>query len=158
MVSKGKTKTLVLGLGNPILSDDSVGLRIARVLEGTLKQQEVTVMEVSLAGLNLLELLVGFDKAILVDAIQTIGGKAGQIYRLEPEAFDTIRRAATSHDINFTAALELGKKLGLALPQQIVIFAVEVKNVSSFSEDCTPEVECAIPVVADMVTRELDSA
>ena len=108
-----------------------------------------------MAGLNLLDLLVNFDRAIIIDAIQTVGGKVGQIYRLEPSAFDATRHAATPHDVNFATALELGNKLDMALPQQIVIFAVEVENVSSFSEECTPEVERAIPVVADMVIDEL---
>ena len=149
-------KTLILGLGNPILCDDSVGLRVARALEGKLDQPQVTVMEASLAGLNLLELLVDFDKVVLIDAIQTGGGKAGQIYRLEPEAFNATRRGATPHDVNITTALELGKKLGLTLPHQIVIFAVEVKDVTSFTEKCTPEVENSIPALVDMVIRELN--
>jgi hydrogenase maturation protease len=150
-----RMKTLILGLGNPILTDDAVGLRVARVIESRFSHPEITVIEASLGGLNLLDLLAGFDKAIIIDAIQTKGGKAGQIYRLEPEAFDTSRRAVTSHDVDFTTALELGKKLGLALPQQIVIFAIEVENVISFSEECTPEVERAIPAVAEMVMGEL---
>ena len=70
-------KTLVLGLGNPILSDDGVGLRVARELENRLDQQEVTVVETSMAGLDLLDLLAGYDRAIIVDAIQTVGGKVG---------------------------------------------------------------------------------
>ena len=151
-------KTLILGLGNPILSDDGVGIRVARALEGRLNQQEVTVMETSMAGLNLLDLLVNFDRAIIIDAIQTVGGKVGQIYQLEPSAFDATRHAATPHDVNFATALELGNKLDMALPQQIVIFAVEVENVSSFSEECTPEVERAIPVCVEKIIKELNSS
>jgi len=148
-------KTLVLGLGNPILSDDGVGIRVARALEGRLNQQEITVMETSMAGLSLLDLLANFNRAIIIDAIQTTGGKAGQIYRLEQDAFDATRHAATPHDVNFATALELGNRLGLALPQQIIIFAIEVENVSSFREECTPEVERAIPVCVEKVIQEL---
>ena len=148
-------KTLILGLGNPICGDDGVGLRVARVLEGRLNQQEITVMETSMAGLSLLELLAGYDRAIIIDAVQTVERKAGQVYRLEPEAFNANRHAVTPHNVNFATALELGNKLGLALPQQIVIFAIGVEKISSFSEECTPEVERAIPVVADMVIDEL---
>ncbi len=148
-------KTLILGVGNPILSDDGVGIWVARALEGRVNQQEITVEETSMAGLNLLDLLVNFDRAIIIDAIQTVGGKAGQIYQLEPSAFDTTRHTTTPHDVNFATALELGNRLGLALPQQIVIFAIEVEDVTTFSEECTPEVRRAIPVVADMVIDEL---
>jgi len=149
-------KTLILGLGNPILSDDSVGLRVARELANRFNQPDVTVMETSVAGLDFLDLLVGYDKAIIIDAIQTKGGKVGQVYQFEPEAFDATRHASTPHDVNFATALELGNRLGLDLPQRITIFAIEVQNVSSFSEECTPEVMTAIPLCVKMIIQELN--
>ena len=149
-------KTLVLGLGNPILTDDGVGPQVAKDLEGRLNQQEITVMEGSLGGLNLLDLLVGYDRAIIIDAIETVGGKAGQIYRLDLEAFDATRHAASVHDINFATALELGKRLGLALPQQIDIFAIEVVDTSRFSEKCTPKVSEAIPLCVETIVQEME--
>jgi len=150
-------KTLILGLGNPILSDDGIGLCVARALEGRLNQPEITVMETSMAGLSLLDLLVNFDRAIIIDAIQTRDGKVGQIYRLEPEAFDATRHTTTFHDVNFATALELGKRLGLALPQQIVIFGIEVEDVTTFSERCTPEVERMIPACAEIVCKVIEN-
>ena len=149
-------KTLVLGLGNPLLSDDSVGLHVARALEDRFNQQEITVMETSMAGLNLLDLLAGYDRVIIIDAIQTREGKVGQVYQLEPEVLDATRHTSTPHDVNFATALELGNRLGLALPQQITIFAVEVEDVTTFSDRCTHRVEKIIPVVADMVAQELN--
>ena len=148
-------KTLIIGLGNPILTDDGVGPRVARELEGRLDQQEATVMETSLAGLDMMDLLAGYDRAIIIDAIQTVGGKAGQIYRIEPEAFDATRHTASPHDVNFATALELGNQLGMALPSQIDIFAVEVADTSHFSEECTPEVTEAIPLCVEMIVKEL---
>jgi len=149
-------KTLVLGLGNPILSDDGVGIHVAKELEGRIAQQEVTVMETSVAGLGLLDLLAGYDRAIIVDAIQTVGGKVGQIHQLEPEALDFTRHCASPHDINFATALELGKRLGLALPTHIVIFAIEVADAGTFSEACTPDVSQAIPICVKMIIKELN--
>ena len=149
-------KTLVLALGNPFLSDDSVGLNVARAVEGRFNQQEITVMETSLAGLSLLDLLIGYDRVIIIDAIQTREGKVGQVYRLKPEALDATRHVSTPHDVNFATALELGNRLGLALPQQITIFAVEVEDIATFGDRCTRRVEETIPVVADMVVQELN--
>ena len=151
----GKTKTLILGLGNSLLSDDGVGLTIAAELKSRLNKSDITVMETSVAGLSLLDLLVGYDIAIIIDAIQTLNGKPGQIYRLDPEAFDTTRRTISPHDVNFTTALEFGKKVGLPLPQEIVIFAIEVSDVSTFGEEYTPQVKRAIPTCVEMVLREL---
>ncbi len=108
-------------------------------------------METGTAGLSLLDLMVGYDRAIIIDAIQTLDGKPGQIYRLDPEAFDTTRRTVSPHDVNLTTALEFGKKLGLRLPQQIVIFAIEALDITTFSEECTPEVKQAIHICVEMV-------
>jgi hydrogenase maturation protease len=143
-------------MGNPLLCDDGVGLRVAAELKDRVEQPEITVMETGVAGLSLLDLLVGYERAIIIDAIQTVGGKAGQIYRLDPKAFDTALHTASAHGIDFTTALEFGKKLGLPLPQQIIIFAIEASDVSTFNEECTPEVEQAVPACIEMVLRELN--
>jgi len=152
----GKTKTLILGLGNSLLCDDGVGIYVAAELKNRINRPEITVIETGVAGLSLLDLLVGYDRAIIIDAIQTVGGKAGQIYRLDPGAFDTALHTASAHGIDFTTALEFGKKLGLSLPQQIVIFAIEASDVNTFSEECTPEVKQAVPTCVEMVLRELN--
>ena len=148
-------KTLVLGLGNPILSDDGIGLCIAREVKDRLDGQDVEVEEIGAGGLALLHELTGYDRAIIIDAIQTRDGEVGQVYRLGPEAFDDTRHAGSPHDINFATALDLGERLGIPLPRQIVIFAIEVEDVTTFSEKCTPGVEQTIPVVTDMVLQEL---
>ena len=144
-------------MGNQLLSDDGVGLCVAAELKSKLDQPDITVIETSCAGLSLLDLLIGYDKAIIIDAIQTLNGKPGQFYQLNPQSFDTTRRTASPHDVNFTTALELGKKLDLHLPQEIVIFAIEASDVSTFKEECTPEVKRAIPTCVEMVLQELNT-
>ena len=148
-------KILVLGLGNYILSDDSVGLCVTTELRKVLSQDEITITEACLGGLSLLDLMVGYDKAIIIDAIQTSGGETGQIYRLNSNDFNNTRHTTSTHSVNFTTALELGHNLGLALPQQIVVFAIEVADVSTFSEECTPKVKKAIPKCVEMVIEEI---
>jgi hydrogenase maturation protease len=149
-------KTLVLGFGNPILSDDSVGIKVAHEVGEKLNDPQVTVTETSAAGLSLLDSIVGYDKVIIIDAIQTEKGRAGQIYRMGIEDFSLTKHFSSPHQINLATALELGKMLNLAMPQKITIFAVEAKDITSFSEKCTPEVEQAIPEVAKMVLQELN--
>lgn len=63
-------KTLVLGVGNPILSDDSVGFRVARALEGKFDERQVTVLETSRNWLDVVDLLTGHDKAIIICAME----------------------------------------------------------------------------------------
>ena len=157
IIKKGIMKTIILGLGNPILSDDGVGNRVAQELEDKLAQrQDVAVMETSLSGLSLIDLLAGYDKAIIVDAIQTKEGAVGQIYRLAPEAFNNTRHASSPHDVNFATALELGSKLGIAMPKQIVVYAIEVADTNTFGEEFTPKVKRAIPKCVEHIIKELN--
>jgi hydrogenase maturation protease len=150
-------KTLVLGMGNPILSDDGVGIKVAREVGKQLNSPQVTVAETSEAGLSLLDSIVGYDKVIIIDAIQTKEGNTGQIYRMGPQDFSSAKYLSSPHQINLATALELGKMLDLAMPQKITIFTVEAKDVTNFSEKCTPEVEKAIPEVVKMVLQELNA-
>jgi hydrogenase maturation protease len=148
-------KALVLGIGNPILSDDGVGIKVAHEVGKNLNDPQIAVSETSAAGLSLLDSMLGYDKVIIIDAIQTKEGKAGQIYRMKPEDFSSAKRLSSPHQINLVAALELGKMLSLAMPREISVFAVEAKEIASFSEKCTPEVEKAIPEVVKMVLENL---
>jgi len=150
-----KTKTIVLGMGNPILSDDSVGIRVVRELESKLDPAEYTIVEASLGGLRMMETIAGYDRAIIVDAIQTVDGKPGTIYKLTEADFNRTRYATNPHDVNFATAIEFGSKAGLEMPKDYSIFAIEVEEILTFCEECTPAVEAAIPVAVDMVLEEL---
>jgi hydrogenase maturation protease len=149
-------KTLVLGIGNPILSDDSAGFRVVEKLRTALKNREdVVVKETSLSGLSLLDELTGYERLIIVDAIQTKGGKPGDIYRLSPADFK-VGRMTVIHDLGLFSALELARKLDMEVPREVVIFAIEAKDIATFSEECSPEVERAIPEAVDMILREVE--
>ena len=148
-------KTLVLGLGNPILCDDGVGIRVAHEVGNRLDNPHVTVAETSAAGFSLLDSIVGYDKVIIIDAIQTEKGQAGQIYHMESADFSLTKHLSSPHQINLATALELGKMLNMTMPREISIFAVEAKDIASFSETCTPEVEQVIPEAVEMVMDEL---
>jgi hydrogenase maturation protease len=155
---KNQIKTLVLGLGNPILSDDSVGCRVAMALQERLDMPNIDIKEASIAGLDFLDELTGYDRTIIIDAIQTGNGKPGQIYHFGIDSLADTRHVATSHDVNLSTALELGKRLNLELPREITIFAIEAEDVTTFSEECTPGVKKAIPECVEMVIRELQIA
>ena len=148
-------RTLVLGLGNPILSDDGIGYRVALAIKEKIKRPEIDIIEASIAGLDFLDMLADYDTAIIIDAIQTKEGSPGQIYRFEPDMFVNTCDSNTPHGVNFATAIKLGEQLGLPLPQRITIFAIEAKDITSFSETCTPEVAAAIPACVSMVVQEI---
>jgi hydrogenase maturation protease len=149
-------KTLVLGLGNPLLSDDSVGIRVARALRDRLASRgDVVVDEDYWGGLRLMERMVGFDRAIVIDAIMT-GREPGTIHHLASDDVPT-QHSASSHDVNLPTALEFGRRAGAHLPaaQNILLVGIEAADIMTFSESCTPPVEAAIPHAVDSVLAAL---
>lgn len=152
-------RTLVIGLGNPILRDDAVGLRVVRALPDSIRRRgDVDVAEDSHGGLRLIERLIGYDRAIIVDAMCS-GSPPGTIHQLSPESVPS-QHTASTHDVNLPTALEVGRQAGAHLPplSGIQLVAVEASEVHSFGEDLTPEVEAAIPQAAQAVLAALDRA
>jgi hydrogenase maturation protease len=150
-------RTLVLGLGNTICGDDGVGIRTAQALKEDVCGLEAEVAETTAAGIGLLDTIMDYERMIVVDAIQTKGGKAGQVYRLGLEDLPASLHSATLHDVDLPTALELGRRLGMEMPREVIVYAVEVADVATFREGCTREVERAIPEVASLVLQELKS-
>jgi len=149
-------RSLVLGLGNAILGDDAVGLRVARaVAERWSDAEGVTIAEEERGGLALLEQLTGFDRALLIDAIQT-GAPAGTLHHLGVDSVPT-QRTATAHGINLRMALEMGRRSGLSLPanKAIAILGIEAGDVLTFAETLSPELELAIPPAVEAVREWL---
>ncbi len=149
-------RTIVLGLGNPVWGDDSAGPQVARALHDRLSQPETTVAEASIAGLDILELLADYDKAIIIDAVESENGDPGTIYRLKLEDITT-NPTQNPHGLDFIAAIELGRKLGLPLPASITIFAIKAGQTALPQKECTPAVRAAIPLCADIIIRELQA-
>jgi hydrogenase maturation protease len=148
-------KTLVIGFGNPILCDDGVGNHVARTLAGRIKRSDTTIIETSSAGLDIVDLISGYDKVIIIDAIMTGKSKPGIIHRVSPSELNSTLHSVSLHDLSLGNAIELGKKLGVTMPGQIIIFGIEVQNIDTFSETCTVEVESAIPGCIDLILKEL---
>ncbi len=152
-------KTLVLGLGNPILTDDGVGIHVVRAMAAQCQRDDVTFAEASVGGLRLLDVIAGYERVVLVDAIQTRDGRAGDIHRLHPNDLRASLHSGSTHDLSLTGALALGRGLGLTLPgdEAITILAIEVEDVLTFGEACTPAVAAAIPRAVEVVLAELET-
>jgi hydrogenase maturation protease len=149
-------KTLIIGLGNPLLRDDSVGLRVVQMLRGILAHHpDIELMEDYWGGLRLMEQMVGYDRAIIVDAICT-DAPSGTIHLLSPDDIPT-QRSASAHDVNLPTALEFGRHADAHLPlnEHILLIGIEAADVQTFDESLSPEVEAALPQVVDQILSEL---
>jgi len=187
-------KTIILGLGNTILTDDGAGIYVVREIrkllpetwdvgrrtepgirdpghdgrgmkDETLLEQtsdltisrshDLTIEEASIGGFNFIDLLAGYDRAVIVDAIHTKDGRPGEFYELDPAALKPSARLSSLHQIDFATACELAKNMGIAFPKEIAIFVIEVEDEFSFGEKPTPKVEAAIPQMAESIVEIL---
>ena len=153
-------KTLILGLGNPILTDDGVGVLVAEEVRSRLPEDTpIDITEVSVGGLTLMETMIGYDRVILIDAFQRLqGGCPGKVHRMSLEDLRDVsptQHSASPHDASLVTALETGQRMGLPLPEDITIFAVEVENVMDFSDQPTPSVAAVIPEVTEAILAEV---
>jgi hydrogenase maturation protease len=150
-------KTLVLGLGNPLLGDDAIGLRVVEAVRERLSaRNDVDVLEEEAGGIRLMERLSGYDRAILVDAI--VGdGVPGAIRLLGPDEVPT-QRTAIAHGIDLPSALALGRSLGLPMPAAVRVVAIEAVSVLEFRHDMTPAVAAAVEPAVAAVLAEIGAA
>jgi len=150
-------KTLVLGLGNTILCDDGIGIYVARSLAGRIGAA-ADVKEAELAGFDLIEMLKGYERAYIVDAIELDGEEPGTVFRMRPDDIRSTPRLASFHDIDLLTALELGRRLELPMPRQVVIFGVQVADALTLGESCTAAVERVIGPLCDEIAGEIEQA
>jgi hydrogenase maturation protease len=154
-------KTRLLGMGSPILSDDAIGVRLATDLKAALptprRSRLDIIEECSVGGINLLDLLSGYERVIVLDSIQTSGGTPGAWHRFTADALRETVHLTNIHDANFATVLELGRRLHLPVPDdaEIHIFAVEIEDNRTFSERMTPALEQAYPRLRTAIFHEL---
>ena len=142
-------KTLILGLGNPILTDDSIGIKIAQKIKE--ENPGLQVAETSEAGLALLDHALDYDKLIIIDSIKTEQGQPGELYKLGLDDLKPGLDFSSSHGIDIATAFKLAEELGHKIPQSISIYVVEIKDNTSFGEKCTQELEKRIPFIARQI-------
>lgn len=154
-------RTLVIGLGNPILGDDGVGWKVAEQVSQCLESEantshifsSVEVNCVSLGGLSLMERMVGYQRVIIIDAMQTGQSTKGivRVFGLEELPNPMAGHTASTHDTSLITALDTARTMGLPVPESVEVVAIEAENVYDFSEELSPAVAEAVPVATQTV-------
>jgi len=152
---KQKKNIIVLGIGNPILCDDGIGIHVIRRLKNLIKDRNINLDEAYTGGLPLVDLLRGYRKSILIDAIKSPQDKNGTIKRLTLNDLPTTH-SANPHDMSLYTAIQLSKQMGDVIPQEIVIIGVVVNNPPCFGEHLTPEIHMVVPQAVNCVLAELE--
>lgn len=144
---------LILGLGNAILCDDGVGIKVARHIAENHASTDVVVKEAEVAGFALLDLLEGFDRAVVVDAVRLPDAAPGEIAVFDLDALTPSLHLVSGHQIDLPTALEMGRQLGRSMPASVHVVGVQVEDDRTFDERCTPAVEATISAAADVALR-----
>ena len=167
-----QASTLVVGLGNPLLGDDGVGWSIVDAFERRLSLRtapsrgrqrrgpqpgvaSVEVDRLSVGGLRLMERLLGYRRAIVVDAGDGGDVPAGsvRVRRLDELPDRSTGHLGSAHDASLQTALAAARALGAAPPEEVIVLTVEARPVTTFTQRLTPAVGAA---VGPAVERLLD--
>jgi hydrogenase maturation protease len=157
-----EAKPLVIGLGNPILGDDSVGWRVAQELEAEWKtaggDPPADVLYLSAGGLSLMEQMLSYERVLLLDAIvtgeQPIGTVISKPFEKLPN--HATRHSTSTHDTSLYTALETGRNMDFAVPETVWVVAIEIEPELEFSEALSPAVLAAVPEATEKARQQLD--
>jgi len=147
---------LLVGLGNPIMGDDGVGIFVIRALKERIPSRSgLDFKELSVGGIRLIEEILGYDTVFIIDSIASKSTR-GQIHEFSAEQFKGSQYESSPHTTNFATALELYKKLQPSrIPRSIRIFTVDINSNFTFSETLSPEVHAAALKLTEQIVREI---
>jgi hydrogenase maturation protease len=154
-------KTIVLGMGNTLLSDDGIGIIVNRYLEKKLTGiTDLDFCETSWGGFRIIDLFKGYDYAIVVDSIKTGTEPEGHIHHLKPVDLLPTLRLTSFHDINFITALKLADSMSIKMPNDIDILAVEIENNYTIAETLSPKIvqsfsKCSLEIIKLLTSKNI---
>jgi len=143
---------LVIGIGNPIMSDDGIGVHAVRYLEGRLPD-DVELIEGSVYCADLLSFLENRRKVVFIDGIDA-GAEPGTLFRFSPDEVrnQKVNEPVSLHDFGIYELITAAKLLDQC-PEEIVLIAIQVKNVE-MGEELSQEVREAIPRIHRLLLEE----
>ncbi|MFH1453933.1 MAG: hydrogenase maturation protease [Armatimonadota bacterium] len=147
-------KILILGLGNDILCDDGIGIKLAKDLQREFSSYNYEFLPASIDGIALLDVMDGYDKVIILDAFQTKDIDIGEVAVLGIEDLKHTVFIGSPHSINLATALKMSEKLNYNIPEDIVIIAINVFDVQTFAEELSSEIQSQYPQILKKV-REI---
>jgi len=153
----GHKPILLVGLGNPIMGDDGVGIYVVRALRDKIPQRVgLEFKELSVGGIRLVEEMLGYDTVFIIDSIAS-KNTSGQINEFSPEQFKGSQYESSPHTTNFATALDLYKKLQPSrVPSSIRIFTIDIDSHFTFSDKLSRPVQAAALELVEQIVREVE--
>ena len=155
IVQNNMKKILVLGIGNELLCDDGIGLKVVNCANEKLGKafESVDFKNNYSAGFDLLYDMINFTHAIIVDAVCTGKAAPGFCHKFSIRDIKSMMqcRLADSHGLNLDTILAMGEKMGYSMPGNIVILGIETEDILSFSTEPTYAVKNSVPRVLETI-------
>lgn len=146
-----KTKSLVCGIGNPMLKDDRAGIEVAERIERSSLAVDTEVIYG--VGFEVNDKIMGYDDVIIIDAAK-IGYPPGTITEVTIDQIFTDHNLVTSHAVTLGSTLKVGYDLFPdEMPKKLRIFLIEAEDYFEFTKECSPKVMEAISRAVDMITE-----
>lgn len=154
-MTEARDRTLVIGLGNPLMGDDGIGLAALEQLAAGWDMGDAELVDGGTWGMNLLPLIESADTVILLDAIH-LGRAPGTVIELEGDAVPRRLAAKLSpHQIDLGEVLALAA-LRETLPRRLVAIGIEPALVE-MSTSLSPAVAAAMPLMLQRVAERLEA-
>lgn len=145
-------KTAVLGIGNILLRDDGIGVRVVQKLEEKGSLPGVELVDGGTSTMDMLGLFLTCDRVIVVDSLRG-SHPPGTVYRLTPEQLGSYKGFNVSlHDVQVMDLTRISAMLGKT--PEVTIIGVEPKEIEE-SMDLSPELEAALPKLVELVEAEV---
>jgi len=147
---------LIICLGNPLMRDEGIGIRLAsELLVHLTDNPDVEVLDLGTGGLSIIHAITGREKIVFVDCA-IMGKTPGLINRFTPEQVRSkkVRMRYSLHEGDLLNTLELSRRLGQC-PDDIVIFGIEPKEIAH-GEGLTIKLENNIQQYVRTILKELD--
>jgi hydrogenase maturation protease len=147
---------LLIGIGNPIMGDDGVGIHVLRQLKERIPtQDDLEFKELSVGGIKLIEEILDYKTVFIIDSIESADAP-GKIKEFSPQHLKSTYHDTAAHSTNFATALELYKKLAPSrMPEQIRIFTITIQPEYIFREKLSPRVRTAASHLTTLLTKEI---
>jgi hydrogenase maturation protease len=146
---------LVLGVGNILLRDEGVGVRVVEAMQQTDLPPWAELVDGATAGFDLLDVLADRQKVIVIDAIDG-DFEPGTVLRFSAEeAMPQAHPGVSLHDVGIFEALAATKLLGMA-PEEVTILGVKPKD-EGYGLELSAEIDALVPRIVDLVRAELQT-
>lgn len=170
-------KTILVGLGNPILGDDGTGWKVVEEIQKQIPHillgrsspagmesqpgrgdGDVDIECLSLGGIGLMEHLIGYERAIIIDSFIADEEEIGSILvrNLNDLPNYSAFHITSAHDTSLQNALELGRRMGAQLPNEVIVIGIAIKSTREFGEELSPRVAEAVPMAAQIALSMLE--